>query len=342
MKGLYSLLFMLFVICFPSLEQHKLYYFTTADSSLIGIKDELGRVIIAAEFPNYGTIDFFAPLNTPTIEFYAGKESTNLSHDPLSPAIPMGEVYNREGKFLYYPQFYDNGPDYWKEGIRRYVENGKIGYVDIWGNKITEAIFGFGSPFNYGYADAYTGKMKRSYFAGDEHWKAVPDDDLGEYVLLNSKGQQVAPLAHSSNPKDYFYEGKYYPYPFEYSSEEKQILTDLMVDITGISILYKANYSPFVYTQLQLEITERPHAFSPYYTVKIYDDQQETGILGDAVYVDAKTKKAFIRNYEEEDIPLKKAIVDALTSFLIDRDADITSQTKVMVSKELKRLESHP
>jgi hypothetical protein len=51
---------------------------------------------------------------------------------------------------------YDNGPDYFSEGLFRIVKNGKIGYADRDGNIIIEPQFVCAFPFNSGRAKVST------------------------------------------------------------------------------------------------------------------------------------------------------------------------------------------
>ena len=104
--------------------QEKLYYFYTSDSTLVGVKNEKGKIIIPAQFSGFKIYDTENPINEPTIEFW-GTSFKNKKYDKDNPRIEAGEVYDRNGKFLYYPQWFDNGNDIWEEGLRRYVEKKK-------------------------------------------------------------------------------------------------------------------------------------------------------------------------------------------------------------------------
>jgi hypothetical protein len=85
---------------------------------------------------------------------------------------------------------FENGPDYFSEGLVRYVDNQKTGFIDKSGRIIISAKYGFASPFESGYS-------------------AVCDDGLvetiGEHQLLRSnhwgcidkKGRMVLPMKFS-------------------------------------------------------------------------------------------------------------------------------------------------
>ena len=148
--------------------QEKLYYFYTSDSTLVGVKNEKGKIIIPAQFSGFRIYDTENPINEHTIEFW-GASFKNKKYDKDNPRIEAGEVYDRNGKFLYYPQWFDNGNDIWEEGLRRYVEKNKMGFVDWFGKKVLPAKWDFATQFNYGYAIVYTGGWKREFDKGGEH-----------------------------------------------------------------------------------------------------------------------------------------------------------------------------
>ena len=59
---------------------------------------------------------------------------------------------SRTGDFVIRPMMYDNGPDYFSEGLARYVESGKYGFFDIAGRVVIEAQYDFAFPFGEGRA----------------------------------------------------------------------------------------------------------------------------------------------------------------------------------------------
>ncbi|NSL85208.1 WG repeat-containing protein [Chitinophaga sp. Mgbs1] len=185
----------------------------------------------------------------------------------------MGEAFSREGKFLYYPQLYDNGPDYYAEGLQRFVENDKIGFADKSGRKVIPAQWSFATPFNYGYAAVYTGSWKRVFEAGGEHWSIVADSGQGTTWLITHHGEKVMPLSAQQHPGDYYYDGKYYPYPFSYTAAEGQIVSYFR-QLPLLQLIHKVNYADDP-GNLQFEITEKPSALHPWYVVQGYLRQQQ-------------------------------------------------------------------
>jgi hypothetical protein len=64
-----------------------------------------------------------------------------------------GWVYiNRQGKKLIRPYVFDNGPDYFCEGLARYVSGGRIGFFDESGRIVIPAKFQFAAPFSGGFS----------------------------------------------------------------------------------------------------------------------------------------------------------------------------------------------
>lgn len=93
---------------------------------------------------------------------------------------------DRNDNIILYPFIYDNGPDYVCEGLFRYVENEKMGFADLNGNKIIPAEFDFVEPFQEGLAEyAYGGH--KEFMHGDEHWRWTAASETG---YINKYGQR--------------------------------------------------------------------------------------------------------------------------------------------------------
>lgn len=330
-----------FSACVGQKAEPKLYYFLTADSAFVGVKDEFGKIIIPAEFPYYGWLGDDMLIKEPTIEFLSAKSDLRQKKiDDLSPVTPVGAVYNRKGKFLYQAQLFDNGSDYWEEGLRRYAEDGKIGFVDRFGNKTLDAKWDFAYGFHYGYVPVFVGKLKKVYDTSGEHW-TLGSDGIIESFLVNTKGERMYGYDKPKHPKDFLYDGKYYPYPFVYSEGEKEILKQLDKDIVGISFLLARNYVGFEGTPLQLEIIEHPNAFSNFYIAKAYKDQQAVSLFGDDIYIDASSGHAYVRNYDEGYVSLKDEIVSCLEELITFKE-EVSPKYLQIAKQELERIKSHP
>ena len=64
---------------------------------------------------------------------------------------------NQAGEELLKPFIFDNGPDAFKEGLARFVEEGKIGFFNPAGDVVIPAKFDFAYPFEQGQAKACEG-----------------------------------------------------------------------------------------------------------------------------------------------------------------------------------------
>ncbi|MGB4775209.1 MAG: WG repeat-containing protein [Daejeonella sp.] len=93
---------------------------------------------------------------------------------------------DRNEKVLLEPFIYDNGPDYVKEGLFRFVENRKMGFANMKGEKIIPAKFDFVTPFADGISE-YTLGGNIDYKKGGEYgeWKGAYENGY-----LNRFGQK--------------------------------------------------------------------------------------------------------------------------------------------------------
>lgn len=279
-----------------SQEKEVLKYFTSKDS-LVGVKNQNGKIIVPAQFKIFSYLEDGELVKGETIYF------DGFKNDEKPKKNEWGYVYDKKGNFLYKPFFYDNGADYFSEGVRRFVKNGKVGFVDRNGTVIINPEHDFASPFNYGYAAFCDGcdweKTK------DEHKAMVG----GTWGVMNFKGEIVKPVSQSENTIEI--DGKYYPNPFEYNEKEKNILQFFEKQNKRLSELYYVNH----YTKLSenekklfFEIVEKPKENFPFYQVNTYDYRRvETGSWFDFKFlVSENGKNIFALDYDEEKIPFEK------------------------------------
>lgn len=59
---------------------------------------------------------------------------------------------DRQGKSVIRPMIYDNGPDYFSEGLARFIAGGKYGFFDETGRIVLPAQYDFAFPFENGAA----------------------------------------------------------------------------------------------------------------------------------------------------------------------------------------------
>jgi hypothetical protein len=100
-------------------------------------------------------------------------------------ADSTGWVYiDTGGRILIRPFIFDNAPDMFREGLARFVENGRFGYFDEYGKVVIKAQFDFSTPFNEDLA-AFCKECQRVY-AG-EHWSMQG----GKWGYINRAGKIV-------------------------------------------------------------------------------------------------------------------------------------------------------
>jgi len=83
---------------------------------------------------------------------------------------------DKNGNVILVPFIFDNGPDYVKEGLFRFVENEKIGFANLDGQKIIPAQYSFATPFYEGYARYYIGG-ERIYENGKTQQQIMDESD---------------------------------------------------------------------------------------------------------------------------------------------------------------------
>lgn len=254
-------LLLISIIPILSFSQKKevLKYFISKDT-LAGVKDQDGKIIVPAQFKIYSDLQDGDLVKEETIYFDGSKKGETKEKNA------WGYVYDRKGNFLYRPFFYDNGADYFKEGLRRFVKNGKVGFADRNGKITIEPKHDFVSYFEYGYA----------LFCDGCDWEKTEDEHKGIvggiWGVMNTKGETVKPIVKSSD-KDKEIQGKYYPNPFHYNEKEKNILQFFEKQNKTLSGLYYINVYPEMSEaekKLIFEIVERPKENFPYYQINTY------------------------------------------------------------------------
>lgn len=136
-----------------------------------GYADSKGKVIIK---PQYGTAGPFS------------REGIAAVTDE------KGWIYiNRRGAALVRPFVFDNGPDYFSEGLARYTEKGRFGFFNERGRIAIRAQFDFVLPFHEGLAAACRGcRFKRE----GEHSPVVN----GKWGFIDRTGRWAIKPAYES------------------------------------------------------------------------------------------------------------------------------------------------
>ncbi len=281
-----------------------LKYFKSKDS-LVGVKNQEGKIIVPAQFKIFSNIEDGEPVKGETIYFDGHKQGDTPQKNE------WGYVYDKNGNFLYRPFFYDNGADYFSEGVRRFVKNGKVGFVDRNGSVVITPQFDFASPFNFGY----------SAFCNGCDWEKTEDEHRsivgGTWGVINYKGKVVQPVTKSENAVEI--DGKYYPYPFRYNQKEKAILLFFEKQHTILSELYYVNnFEKLSENEKKLffEIVERPQDNFPFYQVNAYDYRKvEAGSTYRFKFlVSEDGKTVSVMDYDDEKVPFDQWLQNEIKS----------------------------
>jgi hypothetical protein len=151
---------------YPEHEPAKGPFAFESPEGLVGFKDAQGQVVIPAQ------------LQMATSFFEQGLAAGVLNG--------QGVFFNRTGRVIAQAFIYDNGPDYFSEGLARIVQGGKIGFIDKTGVMVIAPQFDFATPFCAGHAKVCDG-CKRTILEGDEHAAYQG----GRWWLIDQLGQQV-------------------------------------------------------------------------------------------------------------------------------------------------------
>ena len=107
-------------------------------------------------------------------------------------------TFNKKGELLYHPFPYDNGPDYWSQGRRRFIEGDKMGLVNRLGQRTVPAgRYSFIVPLQKGYAIGCRNCVFTVFDSTDaEHGTGYAGT---EYEVIDANGKLLHPL-HTTNP----------------------------------------------------------------------------------------------------------------------------------------------
>ena len=132
-----------------------------------GYRDAGGKVVIA---PQYDVVQPFSP-------------------EGIAAVVDAGgwAYIDRQARVLIRPFVLDNGPDYFRQGLARFVREGRLGFFDRHGKVDVPARFSFAQPFSEGLAAVCAGCKE---VPEGEH-KAVRG---GQWGFIDRQGALVIPL----------------------------------------------------------------------------------------------------------------------------------------------------
>ncbi|EHM49755.1 WG repeat-containing protein [Cardiobacterium valvarum] len=262
---------LLTLLLMPPLIAAPLHYFREDDR--VGLKDEAGRVLVSARYPDIGWTVYDEDPQGGEIEFITSIHQPRAADD--APAWAAGDIYDRAGHYLYSPISFDNGMDYWEEGYRRFIEDGKVGFVDGNGRKVIPAQYAAADPFSHGYATVYTGNWRTKWVDGGEHAVLDAVDASAQTHVINQRGEIVTGRAQPLAPQDVKIGGRYYPYPFAHNPFEQHIVAKLNATAALGDLAYYDDGRPRDGRSLAFAITARPSRVEPYYRVSAYEYDRE-------------------------------------------------------------------
>lgn len=262
---------LLTLLLMPLLTAAPLHYFREDDR--VGLKDETGRVLVPARYPDIGWTVYDEDLQGGEIEFITSIHQPRAADD--APAWAAGDIYDRAGHYLYSPISFDNGMDYWEEGYRRFIEDGKVGFVDGNGRKVIPAQYAAADPFSHGYATVYTGNWRTKWVDGGEHAVLDAVDASAQTHVINQRGEIVTGRTQPLAPQDVKIGGRYYPYPFAHNPFEQHIVAKLNATAALGDLAYYDDGRPRDGRSLAFAITARPSRVEAYYRVSAYEYDRE-------------------------------------------------------------------
>lgn len=223
-----KVLFLLFITpCFAKVSGKKepLFIYQDRQTQYCGFKNQSGKVVIPA---SYGCFYEVSLRGRPL--FVEPKEDLafNTSALPNMVAVYKDQSWwwiDSTGKILFESFLFDNGPDYFHQGLSRIIEKNKFGFIDQNGRVIIKPQYDFASPFflitsekDIDY-DAAEGMENRGGYAfvSQGCWRSYPPNtkfpishsrvppDLypdivgGKWGVISTKGEVIVELSYDSS-----------------------------------------------------------------------------------------------------------------------------------------------
>lgn len=255
-------LFLLLIFAYESTSaQHEetLYYYAINDS-LIGVKDKKGRVIIPAKHRLILDVNAGDTLPAGFVNFLEAADKPGQQ--------AAWKTYDRKGNFLYQPYVFEFEPDRIKEGLSRFVENDKIGFVDRHGKRIIPAQFESVDMFTLGIASFCNGCIRDT--AEDlEH----PPLIAGTFGFINRQGKVLVDRIRFDTSVFFWsrldsLKQSFYPAEFQYNDFEKTLIKKLEPYKATIEKILFSRFTTSLPLSLTFDIVEKPSPGFPYYVIE--------------------------------------------------------------------------
>ncbi len=307
MRNIFIIVFTGFSLSATAQKKENLFYYFYQDT-LLGMKNAAGKIIIPPIHVKLVDNKNGDPVEDDNIIYLLPHYRFKQNDEPKG----FGLAYDRKGKILFTPYQFDNGPDYFSEGMSRYVNNNKVGFVNRKGEVVIEAKYDFVSSFEYGIA-RYCNGCYWDRSKDEEHPPLVG----GTWGYINLKGEELQPSLERKSIKDQIADSGYYlPYPFSYTAFEQKIIAFFDKQIL-ISKAHFVNYfDPLNEKEkvLHYEIVERPSSFFPYYHIKAFSFTDDRGYSGNDMLdlnflVSKDGKQFFYQDYDDKKIPFQSWLI---------------------------------
>ncbi|MEW6467295.1 MAG: WG repeat-containing protein [Bacteroidota bacterium] len=154
----------------PGPADETLVSFTSAEE-LYGFKDLKGEVVLPAKY-----VMSFTDTFSKKIAFVIDEKEGLIAID-------------RKGNYVLTPFMFDNGPDYFEEGLFRFIEKGKFGFADSNGNKVIPAQFDVAGIFSSGRA-AFCEGCEEEIEGEYTFWRG------GKWGFIDKTGKKVIPAQY--------------------------------------------------------------------------------------------------------------------------------------------------
>jgi hypothetical protein len=100
---------------------------------------------------------------------------------------------DKSGKSIVISYFFDNGPDYYVNGLSRFVKNNQIGFINRQGHPVIPATYDWAGIFTYNYPITVVAK-------GCQKVKLDPYDEMrgGKWGAIDNHGKVIIPLVYDA------------------------------------------------------------------------------------------------------------------------------------------------
>lgn len=180
--------------------QAELFVYSDKATGLLGFKDVSNNIVIPAQFSH---------VMVPHDQKLFSPEDKDTQF--LVPVAKEGTIWRMtsNGTLKFETVFFDNGPDYYEEGLSRFIKGGKVGFHDREGNIVIPPSYDFATPFREGYSYVCNGCYSEypsmpTYQPLSASFCQHPREDTyksiigGKWGIIDKKGHIIVPLNYES------------------------------------------------------------------------------------------------------------------------------------------------